>query len=736
MCRSNSILAFAMAMVLLVARGVAHAESSSESFSGRDHWAFQPLRQELPPDDPSGWAEHELDKFVIAKLSEKNLHPVKLADKRPLIRRVYLDLIGLPPTPEETAAFLADESADAYSKLVDRLLSSRHYGERWGRHWLDLVRYADTAGENSDCPVPEMYLYRDYVLDSFNADKPYDVFLQEQLAGDILAEANPQANFAERKIATGYIALAKRFGSRAHSDRHMEIGDIIDCTGRGLMGITMGCARCHDHKTDPMSNKDYYALYGLFKSTKYSFTGAEETKVRQNLVSLIYTHDEYLARKKTYDEHAGPVKEKIKELEGVNPLTTRIQELKRQIVKLENQIKAGQNAGEDVTQLRQELEKHQLAMGKTGEELEARLRPLRAELAKIDETFAPLIQTVAFAASEGKPTDAPLLESGDPDLPGDVVQRGVPLFLCDAISLDIPAASSGRIEFANWLTEPRTTACGLTARVMVNRLWQHHFGRGIVSTPSNFGLNGQAPTHPELLEWLAVQFVERGWSIKTMHRLIMLSKTYRLSSHYNADNAAVDPDASLLWRYRRYRLEAEVIRDSILAVSGKLDRNRSGPHPFPPATEWRFTQHRPFKEFYPSIHRSVYLMTPRNRRHPYLAIFDGADPNVTTGLRTRSISPQQALYLMNSPFVREQAEAFAARLIDWSNVAEERIDQAHECTLARAATPVEIDKGIAYLENYEEQLQRDGIPPEGRETACWTSYARLMLASNEFIYVE
>ena len=735
--RRTPLLYVPRVVLTMVLTGMAlQALAGSKLWSAEKHWAFQPLRTSRPPEDPSGWAEQAIDKFVIAKLRDKGLHPVGQADKRTLIRRVYLDLIGLPPRPDETAAYLADKSAHAYATLVDRLLTSPHYGERWGRHWLDVVRYADTAGDNTDCPVPEMYRYRDYVIDSFNNDKPYDVFLREQLAGDILAEADPQTNFAERKIATGYIALAKRFGGGAYSHRHMEIGDIIDCTGRGFMGLTLACARCHDHKTDPMSNQDYYALYGLFASTTYSFSGSESTKIRQNLVSLLYPHEEFLKRKETYDSQAGPVRKERDYWMAANPLTTRIEELQREIPALQKKIKAHAEAGKDVGELDQELKTLQRIAGETGAALEAKLIPLRAELARINDAFAPLMQTVAFAASEGSPADSALQEAGDPTQQGEVIRRGAPAFLCDATSLDVPAASSGRLEFARWLTAPNTTAGALISRVMVNRIWQHHLGHGIVGTPSNFGLNGDPPTHPELLEWLASQFLQRGWSIKTMHRLILLSKTYRLSSNSHAGNVASDPDASLLWRYRRHRLEAEVIRDSMLALSGNLDRDRSGPHPFPPETEWTFTQHRPFKEFYPSLHRSVYLMTPRNRRHPYLAIFDGPDPNLTTGRRNRSITPQQSLFLMNSPFVREQARGIAARLIQWSQNPTDRIDRACQSLFGRLATQTEVDRGLSYLRNYQEQLQHDGVPQEEQELACWTSYSRLMLASHEFSYVE
>jgi hypothetical protein len=728
---------FALAQFPLSADSAADpATTAAEHPADQGHWAYQPLAQVSPPDDPTGWATKPLDKFVAEQHRLEGLQPVQLADKQTLIRRAYLDLIGLPPTPEEIDEFLADKSEAAFSKLVDRLLSSQHYGERWGRHWLDVVRYADTAGDNSDCPVPEIYLYRDYVIDAFNNDKRYDLFLQEQLAGDLMVKNSTAEHFAERIIATGYIALAKRFGTKPYEYRHMEIGDVIDCTGRALLGITMSCARCHDHKFDPMTNEDYYALYGIFESTTYSFSGSEASKKRQNLVSLLYPNDEYAARKQKFHEQMRQIGNKIKELEGSDPLTVELADLNKKIPDLEKQIGQRESAGEDVADLKQKLEKLTKQRDDTGAALEAKLEPLRASRAMLNEAHATLFETVAFAASEGKATDVALQNMGDPKQPGEVIHRGVPEFLSPAQPLDVPDKNSGRLEFARWLTNPGTVAEGLVARVLVNRIWQHHFGRGIVATPSNFGLNGQPPTHPELLEWLATQFVDRGWSIKTMHRVMMLSKTYRLSSQYDEANAAIDPAAKWLWRCNRRRLDAEVIRDSMLALSGKLDRNRPGAHPFPPASEWKFNQGEPFKDIYPSKHRSVYLMTCRNQRHPYLAIFDGPDPNLSTGLRTRSMLPQQTLYLMNNSFVHDQAKGFADSLLHGSSSTEERINDAHRRAWGRRATPMELDRDKAYLDTYRQQLQREAVPDEELEIESWSSLTRLMLTANEFLYVE
>ena len=721
-----------LAFLFETAAVAVHAESSSE----KNHWAFQPLQQVTPPDDPTGWAMQGIDKFIIQKLHDEQLQPVELADKRTLIRRLYFDLIGLPPTPDQIDAFLADASPEAYSNLVDRLLDSEHYGERWGRHWLDVVRYADTAGDNSDCPVPEMYLYRDYVIDAFNADKPYDVFLHEQLAGDILAKENPEERLAELVTATGYIALGKRFGNKPYAFRHMEIGDVIDCTGRAFLGITMACARCHDHKFDPMTNEDYYALYGIFESTNYSFSGSEASKDRMHLVSLAHPQQEYLDRKQEYDKSADALVEQIKELEEENPLATIIKERKEEIPLLEQQINQRDGNGEDVTQLREKLAKLVKERDEAGAELAEKLKEPKAQLAEIEQQYAPLLQTVAFAAYDGTPTDVPLQQMGDHENPGESVKRGVPQFLAGDRSLDIPEGTSGRLQLARWLTEKGTVAGGLSARVMANRIWQHHFGQGLVTTPSNFGLNGKLPTNAALLEWLAGQFVDQGWSIKTMHRLIVHSQAYRLSSQYDVDCDAKDPSAAWVWRYNRRRLDAEAIRDAMLAVSGNLDRNRSGPHPFPPQKEWGYSQHKPFKEIYPSNHRSIFLMTLRNLRHPYLAIFDGADPNLSTGKRTRSLRPQQALYLMNNPFVGQQATGFAQQLIEAAGNDEDRIAWAHQAAWGRVATPAEIKQAMDYLKAYQAQLRRDDAPADQVEYESWTSYAQVMLTSNEFMYVE
>jgi hypothetical protein len=705
----------------------------SAADSRTDHWAFQPVKSAHPPVDTSGWSDHPIDQFIIAKIRHAGLVPGQVADKRTLVRRIYLDLIGLAPTPEEIDDFLHDTSPDAVDQLVSRLLASPHYGERWGRHWMDVIRYSDTSGDSSDCPIPEMFLFRDYVIDAFNEDKSYDRFLHEQLAGDILADENPHLARAEPVIATGFIALARRFGTRPYQRRFLEIEDMIDCMGRATMGLTMRCARCHDHKFDPMTNEDYYALYGIFDSTLYSFSGSEATKSRQNLVSLLYPQQEYRQRKEEYDKKHAELDRNIMNIEREDPLAKRVAELNGKIDKLNKKVEELKKSAQDTTEPAEELESLTAKRDEANKQLQEKLKRPRNLLAQFQQENRSWVNMVAFAATEGEAKDANVHLQGDHKNLGGVVERDVPRFLSGGTSLEIPEGSSGRLQFARWLTDRNHP---LTARVMVNRIWQYHFSKGIVGTPSDFGLRGEPPTHPELLDWLAGQFVDRGWSMKAMHRLIMGSKTYRLSSRHVASNAAVDPDNKLYWRYDRRRLDAEAIRDCMLAVSGNLRRDRPAAHPFPPQKHWRFTQHDPFKAVYESQHRSVYLMTQRVQRHPFLGIFDGADTNVSTDKRTRSIIPQQALYLMNNPFVRDQARGFAQRLMGASESIQQRIEQAHRLAWGRSARAPEIEKGRRHIETYKKQLKADGAKPAEIDLEAWTSYARIMFMSNEFLCVE
>lgn len=664
--------------------------SADDSFARARHWAFQPIDDPVPPADESGWAHDPIDRFVAARHREEAVTPVPPADRRTLLRRVYFDLIGLPPAPETAQAFLADERPDAFERIVEDLLASPQYGERWGRYWMDVVRYADTAGDNADYPIPEIRRYRDYIIDAFNDDKPYDQFVREQLAGDLLAKDAPRESYAELVTATGFLALSRRYATAPYELWHLSLEDAIDTTGRAFMGLTLRCARCHDHKFDPVTTEDYYALYGIFASTKFPYAGSEELQSKQfnrlEFVPLLPPHEAASA----WQTHKAQLE----------------------------QLKAAAA----------EIEKDQ-----STPERKSEMAGLQQELHRLERLGLPAGVAGAYAVSEGDPTDVAVQIAGNPGQPGDVVARGVPKFLAGDSHPKIAPGTSGRLELARWLTRPDHP---LTARVMVNRVWQHHFGRGLVDTPSNFGLSGSEPTHPQLLEWLTSRFIESGWSIKTLHRLILGSKTYRMSSGYDAGNAKIDPDNRNIWRFDRRRLDAEAIRDALLAVSGDLDPTRPGEHPFPPIEQWHWTQHDPFKAVYPSHHRSVYLMTQRLQRHPYLALFDGPDTNTTTDRRASSTVPLQALFWMNNDFVRDQSESFARRLVASSADPIQRLNRAYWLAYSRGPSAKEVERRLAYLEEYDHELRRTGISEDQVELEAWISLARTVLAANEFVYVD
>ena len=653
--------------------------ANHEAFAPQRHWAFQPVRAATPPADPTGWAQHPIDRFIAAKLREQGLAPVSPASRRELIRRATFDLIGLPPTSEEVAEFAGDTSCVAYEKLIDRLLASPHYGERWGRHWLDVARYADTAGDNADYPIPEAHRYRDYVIDAFNADLPYDQFVQEQLAGDLLAKEHPDGRYAPRIVATGFLALTRRYATAPYEFWHLSLEDAIDTTGQAFLGLSLRCARCHDHKFDPVTREDYYGLYAIFARTAFPYAGSEE------FVSKNFPRRDFVP----LDPHA----------DGA------------------------------MTAYRQRVKELPVAIKTSDAKQAARLRD---EERLLNRLGSPPGLPVAYAVSDGKPVTVHIHLQGDPERPGPVAPRRVPRFI-EGDPVTFPAEGSGRLELARWLTRPSNP---LTARVLVNRIWQEHFGRGLVPTPNNFGLRGEPPSHPELLDYLTAEFIRHGWSIKWLHRHILRSKTYQLAASAPPETQAKDPANVWLARYPRRRLDAEALRDALLVVGGNLDRSRPAGHPFPPIQSWGWTQHAPFKEVYASRHRSVYLMTQRFQKHPFLALFDGPDTNVSTGKRTESLLPLQALYLMNDSFVRTQAEGFARRLIEHSADGAERVVWAHRLAWGRPATAAEVERGVDYVNRYAAELRRSGAPAERVEIEAWTSYARVMVTANEFVFVD
>jgi hypothetical protein len=661
------------------------------AFQHRRHWAFQPAKKIEPPAGDSGWSSHRIDRFIAEEYRNHNLRPSPTADRLSLVRRLYFDLWGLPPSREELDAAITNDSADAWPRLIDRLLDSPRYGERWGRYWMDVIRYADTAGDNADYPVPEARLYRDYIIDSFNADKPFDQFVQEQVAGDLLAAESAHSGgtaekFAEQTIATGYLALSRRYATAPYELWHLSLEDTIDTVGRSILGLSFRCARCHDHKYDPITSEDYYAWYGIFSSTQFPWAGGEEYHSKQfgRLAFSPLTPPATVAPQLA--AHAA----------AVEKLNAEISQL------------SGKDESKD------------------------RLAAAKAELRDLLRKSVPAEVPCAYAVREGTPHDEFLQVKGDPNQHGDVIPRRMPKFL-NLPDDSISAGQSGRLQLARWLTRPDNP---LTARVIVNRIWQHHFGTGLVATPSDFGSRGSPPTHPELLDFLANDFIEHGWSMKAMHRLILTSQTWQLSAAALEEAETLDPDNSFLAHFNRRRLDAEAIRDTILFVAGTLDFSRPGEHPFPEMTQWKWTQHAPFKDVYPSSHRSVYLMTQRLQRHPFLALFDGPDTNTTTDRRTSSIVPLQALFWMNSELVHEQAGKFGERLMRLEGDDATRLKEAFLWCFAREPRADESARYSDYLSNYRNHLRQTEPNVEVIETSAWTSLSRVLFNTNEFLHVD
>ena len=638
----------------------------------RRFWSFQPIADPpVPTPKDASRVQNFIDAFLLARLQESGRSIAPPVDRRTWIRRATFDLTGLPPTTKEIADFLDDSSPRAFATAVDRLLASPRYGERWGRHWLDVVRYADTAGETADYPIREAYRYRDYVVDAFNRDKPYDQFVREQIAGDLLAAKAPADRYAEMVTATGFLAISRRFGFDPENYHHLTIQDTIDTLGQAFLGLSPGCARCHNHKFDPITTGDYYALYGILDSTRYAFPGSEEKKRPRDFVPLI-PPDQASTRKKAYDAA---------------------------LAKIDADLKA-------------------LDEDRTAERIA--LVNARADLTNAGP------YPIAYAVAEGTPHNARIQKRGEPSTPGEEVPRR---FLQILGGDSVPAnTGSGRLALAEWLTRPTNP---LAARVMVNRVWQHHFGRGLVSTVNDFGRRGRPPSHPELLDALARRFRDGGWSIKALHREIMLSSTYQMAGS-DGSSSPTDPDDPLLPCFPRRRLDAEEIRDAMLFAAGTLDLSPAGPHPFPPVETWGFTQHNPFSAVYDSKHRSVYLMTPRLKRHPYLALFDGADPNSSTGRRLATTVPTQSLFFMNDPFVHEQAEALAKREISTSSDDRARLQSVFERTLGRLPTPEETDDSLAFLS--AERAEEPETPD--RDLRAWSALSRTLFARNEFLFID
>jgi len=649
---------------------------SKISAAEQTFWSFQRPQPPAVPQLASPWAFNDIDRFIWKKLTEKGLQPVADADRRTLIRRVSYDLTGLPPTPQEADAFVADKSPKAYENLVERLLASPAYGERWGRMWLDVVRYADTTGGGGDYPVPQLAKYRNYVIKAFNEDKPYDRFIHEQLAGDLLP-AKTEGEQWNNIIATGYLA-----GSMRYLERNGHLPDAVDNIGYAFQGLTVACARCHDHKFDPIPTADYYAIYGVLASTRFPHAGNDAVRFQRD---LIYRDPKVVQREdyQTFQAQMRPI----------------------------------QNAIEAV-----------LKLPGTYDDLLPQLHARRMNML----VHAPEYES-AFAVTEGDAHDVKVQHYGDPKDEGELVRRGF-LQATAGKPLSPEVKGSGRLEPANWLPSAEHP---LTARVMVNRIWLGHFGRGIVPTANDFGTRGLPPSNQELLDYLATRFVANGWSIKSLHRDILLSHAYRLSSVSTPANDAIDPENSYNWRQARRRLDAEQLRDSLLKVSGLLDPQPLEAHPFPPQSQWNYEEQNVFspkQSDYETDKRTVYSMVQRTVRSQYFLLFDGANQNASTEQRTSSLTPLQALYFLNAPFPKRCSTSLASQILAPSDA--DSIRSAFQSVYTRPPTQVEMDRASTFLHKAREAYAAKGSGTTNHARDALADFVRAMFASNEFMFID
>ena len=849
---------------------------------GREHWAFRPMaRPEPPPVDDEAWARGAIDRFILARLEAEGLAPVAPAGRRQMLRRVTFDLTGLPPTPDEIDAFLADERPDAYERVVERLLASPRYGERWGRHWLDVARYADSNGLDENIAHPNAFRYRDWVIDAFNRDKPYDRFVQEQIAGDLMPARGDPERF-ESLAATGFLTLGAKV--LAEQDVDKMVIDIVDeqvnVIGRAFLAEPIGCARCHDHKFDPIPTADYYALAGILRSTR---TMGGESRVGR-WVERPLADEETVARYEAAQERVEAAQEAVDDL--VDEQNERLRRPRRQALApyllaaeesypawgddeaaqargaveiariagryglaaavLERWVRAflryregppvqgdGPNpsvvfriwnayaaapperyeavtdelraliASEKVLiapvtrslvrgpaprsleevawryaslfavieiawdqhlqrlglededeltpadfrlpreqeELRRLVYDGRLCILCLDQEAEEALYPAAAvaELARLRavveerEAASPPEPPYAMAVEEGEIVDLPIHIRGSHLNLGDTPQPRGFLRVTDHVVPPpaIPADASGRLELARWITDPEHP---LTARVMANRIWHWHFGRGLVDTPSNFGATGSTPTHPELLDWLARRFVAGGWSVKALHREILLSSTYRLGGGYDEANAAVDSGNRLHWRMNRRRLEVEPIRDVLLQLAGTLDLTMGGRVEEYNSRGYVFSEGGTFGrfDFYAAPRRSVYMPVVRNAVYDIFAGFDFGNASDSVGARPATVVPSQALLMMNSAFVEERAGEFAGRLLAMPLASDAaRVDRAFVEAYGRPATGVEIEESLAFLAD-----MRETAPGGGEERFAWTRLCHVILGASEFIYVD
>jgi hypothetical protein len=717
------------------------------------HWAWQPLADpEVPTVVNTSWPLDDLDRFVLAKLEAAKLAPVTDADSTTLIRRVTYDLTGLPPTPEEIDAFTNDTAPDALAHVVDRLLASPAFGERWGRHWLDVARYGESTGPSRNIPYPFAWKYRDYVLDAFNKDIPYDRFIQEQIAGDLLP-ADTQAERDRLLTATGFLALGvkdvnQRFKTRFIMD---NVDEQIDAVSRSVLGLTVTCARCHDHKFDPIPVTDYYALAGIFTSTD----DCAGVRNKMGGGGMDYYDPKMLV---TLSSDLPPPPQE-------------------QVAKLEAEVAAAKKGWDEIRGTPEGM--------KPGPDGKPKQRSARQKYEKLQSELRSLSDPAArglavHGVRDSKTAgDTEVRIRGEAERIGPTAPRGfLTAFQVPGIP-EIKPGESGRLELAQWLTSPKNP---LTPRVIVNRIWQNLFGQGIVSTVDNFGVKGDIPANPELLDHLASAFIRDGWSIKKLARTIVLSRAYRLGSEGSAANQEIDPGNRLTWRHSPRRLEAEEIRDAMLASAGRLQPKPAGGSPVNTLKMMEMRDNGPEAKSINeqadcALFRSVYLPLLRGVTPKSLEAFDPAQQSLVTGKREATTVPTQALYMLNSTFVRKQSLALAKRLLSKSGQPDtEPIRQVYKLALSRLPNDREIARAEKFLTEYEtsysdskpvvpakpaheesvetkpapptvpvnpddidrttEIAKEESVQPKNAKEAAWMTFVQAVYASAEFRFVR
>jgi hypothetical protein len=723
------VLARSLATALVYVLAVSAAEAPSFTPQQKRWWAIQPLAKPAPPEvKDANWSTNEIDRFILAKLEAKNLKPNPEASRYTLIRRATLDLTGLPPTPEEIQAFLNDKTSQAWERVIDRLLASPHYGERWARHWMDVARYADSDGFKADDTRPHIWRYRDWVIQSLNADKPYARFVKEQIAGDELYPGDTAA-----KVAVGFNRHFPDEYNAAHIRlrRQEMLNDITDATAYAFLGVTVACARCHDHKFDPILHKDYYRLQAFFANTRID----DDVNLDD-----AQTRAQYQAAYAKWDGATKAIREEMQAL--LKPI--RDKRSQERLERFPEDIQSILTMKPEARNAEQWMLYHkaypqvlftdrELENGLKGEQSK-RYKELKAQLAAF-ENIKPaepnLAQTLADASTEAPSTH--VLRGGAWDGQMEEVQPGF-LSILDAAPAKVqPLANSTgrRSALASWIADPNNP---LSNRVFVNRVWHYHFGQGIVATPNDFGVMGARPSHRELLDWLTVTFArEDGGSMKKLHKRIMMSSTYRQSSLSREDGQKADAENKLLWKFSRRRLEGEAVRDSMLAASGILNPKMGGPGLFPPLPDGALPKGYKLwnvdEEESEQFRRSVYIFVRRNLRYPMFQSFDMPDTHESCARRQASTTPDQALELMNGKLIARYAKFFAERVANDKGLdLRAQAERALRLAYARPVHPEEIASAVSFLEKQEKI--------SGSREGALGDLCHTLLSSNEFLYLQ